>query len=152
MKAEYNEYITTTLAVIKKLSATMVAENKKYNAAIEVVKAEYIKSSADASEALKKAEKEFIKHLKKNKLDIFPEKTDRVTVAGGVLIRQIKEVVRKARHITVEFLKKEGKSNGIRIEENVNWEEIETWNDEQLSQIGTERKPKESFAYDITGE
>ncbi len=150
MNAENAKTITALMDDIKRLTADITTAEKAYNKRIAVIKDEYMASVAVDVKSLDTARKTLMKHVKKNKGDIFPAKTDRVTVTGGILIRQIKNAVRKAKHIKVDFLKKMGKTDAVRTEEFVDWDTIETWSDSQLAEINTDRKPKETFAYELT--
>ena len=127
-------------------------EEQVYQRRIENAKTDLLVSTETSVKGLESAKKSLVAHLKKHKADIFPGKTDRVTVTCGVLLRQVAKVVRKARHITVEFLRGEGLEGGIHIEESVDWKAIDTWPDDQLALIGTERREKESYAYELTEE
>ena len=143
-------FIAARLAEIKRHYTVMVDERKAYERKVEAARIEYSKNTTGECEALEKANKQLMSHLKKNKLDIFPGKTDRVEIAGGVVLRHMADIVRKARHITVLFLRGLGLEDGIHIEETVDWKKINDWVDDQLAIIGTERTPKESFAYELT--
>jgi phage host-nuclease inhibitor protein Gam len=150
MNGKNEQFIVTRLADLKRLSSALEAEERVYQERIGAIQKEHASRITEMRTDLEKAEKTLRSYLKKNKIDIFPGKTDRVSLSGGVILRQIGKVVSKARHITVEYLRGKGLETGIKVEEKVNWQEIETWSDDQLSQIETDRKPKETFAYELS--
>jgi hypothetical protein len=149
MKSENEQFIAALLAEIKRLSDILDIEEQKYQQRIENVKRDHLARTAMHRHALERVQEHLLTGLKQHKNDIFPGKTDRIAIAGGVILRQIALVVRKARHITVDFLRTNGKTEGIRIEEHVDWQKIDSWTDDQLALIGTERKKKETFAYEL---
>jgi len=150
MNQQNETYITSTLAEIRRLSSFLEAEETAYNARIETVREEYANRTAESRKALETAQKDLMSRLKKQKKDIFPGDIDRVGVTGGILLRHVAPVVRKARHITVDFLRNLNLRDAIHVEESVDWKEIGTWSDKQLCLLGTERSKKESFAYELT--
>jgi len=152
MNMQNERFIANKLSYIRRLSADLDTFEQEYLGRIEPIRKEFANNTTAIRVELDAAHEELLKYLKKNKSDIFPGKTDRVTITGGVLLRQIAKLVRKARHITVDFLRKKGRTDGIRIEEHVDWPKIETWPDDQLALIGTDRREKETFAYELTGE
>jgi len=148
---QQNEFLVNDwLAEIKRLSAILDAEKEAYQNQFRAALLEYGRRTVQAKVDLAAAENQLIGILKKNKADIFPGKTDKVTLSGGVILHQIGSAVRKARHITVAFLRGKGLLDGVKIEESVNWQTIDTWPADRLKQIGTERKPKESFSYELS--
>jgi hypothetical protein len=151
MTPKNEQFIISRLSEIKRLSAILETEEKAYTGRIEAVRLEFANRTADTHSALKIAEKELLACLKKNRLDVFPGSTGRVAVAGGVVLRHVAAMVRKARHITVDFLREKCLDEGIKVEESVNWQKIDTWSDDRLTVIRTERKDKETFAYEVEG-
>ena len=73
----------------------------------------------------------------------------RCTLAAGSLILTVRDVVRRARSVTVEALKGLGWLEGVRREESVDWQKVETWPDERLAALGTERKEKVEIGWEI---
>lgn len=150
MKPENEQFITARLAEIKLLTDAIAADEQAYHAKIEAVRLEFERRTAQTRTDLETAQSALLAGLKKNKADIFPGKTDKVTLSAGVVLHQIENKLRKARHITVQFLRAMGMCSGIKVEESVDWQTIDTWSADQLKRIGTERKPKESFSYELT--
>lgn len=118
------------------------------NEALEKVRAQFAPAVQAAREDLEAFEAELEKHCKKHQAEIFGER-DRVDLVPGSLLHSVAKVVRKAKKVTVEALKKLGWPDGILVTESVNWDVIQKWTDERLTAIGTERKTKESWGYEL---
>lgn len=76
---------------------------------------------------------------------------DRCDLPHGALLIQIEERVVRARGV-LEALKEMGASEAVKVVETVNWDVLETWPDERLIQAGTERKRRETFAWEAKRE
>lgn len=111
------------------------------NAALEELRALHAPGVQEAKEALAAAEKALEKHCKKHQGVIFGDR-DRVDLKHGALLHGVREV-------TVDALKALGFMDGIQVAESVNWDVIQGWTDERLAAIGTERKSKETWGYEL---
>lgn len=127
---------------------TLADRTAEANAALEELRALHAPGVQEAKEALAAAEKALEKHCKKHQGVIFGDR-DRVDLKHGALLHGVRKVVRKAREVTVDALKALGFMDGIQVAESVNWDVIQGWTDERLAAIGTERKSKETWGYEL---
>jgi phage host-nuclease inhibitor protein Gam len=96
-----------------------------------------------------KLDKELRKYARKHKLALF-EGGDRLDLLSGALLRQDEEHVKRARGVLDE-LQRLGLTEAIRTNPQVDWDVLEKWSDERLIEVGAERVPEETFAYELFG-
>lgn len=118
---------------------------------MEAVKKEFAPLMRQTKDSLDACERELKELARKHREAIFGDR-DRVDLAGGALLYGRTEVVRKARGVTVELLDQLQYQDGILVVRSVNWDAIAAWPDERLAAIGTERKPKETYGYELKQE
>jgi phage host-nuclease inhibitor protein Gam len=118
------------------------------NEALEKVRAQFAPAVQAAKADLEAFERELERHCQKHQGEIFGDR-DRVDLGPGALLHGVTRVVRKAKVVTVELLKRLGWTDGIQVTESVNWDKVAGWTDERLAAIGTERKRKETWGYEL---
>lgn len=143
------------LRVAVALTAQLEEEKGRFEAETRQIKERYTELVAPTVARLKATEKEIEALAKSHQVDLFGTPTTEEAAAGvrcglpsGSLILTVRQVVRKAKAVTVEALKSLGWLDGVRVEESVAWDRIEGWTDERLAVIGTERKPKPSVTWE----
>ena len=87
---------------------------------------------------------------RKNKKALFHD-GDKLDLAHGILIRELKKRVKHARCV-LENLKALGQKDAVRIAESVDWDRLEKWTDEDLERVGTQRVEEERFQYELKPE
>jgi hypothetical protein len=92
-------------------------------------------------------EKELIKLMKKHKTKLFDE-TDQVDLKMGILLHGEEDKVKIPRN-ALEKIKAQGWKEAVKTVESVDREVVQKWPDERLVVIGAERKPVETFSYEI---
>lgn len=88
--------------------------------------------------------------LMKAQRGVFFDGVDRCELPHGALVHAIEGKVKKVKGL-LENLEALGLVEGIKIIKEVDWEALEAWPDEKLIMAGTERKIRETFAYEIKG-
>ena len=107
------------------------------------------KARIDAGRAsLARMEKTLERLSRTHKRTLFVD-GDRCQLAHGSLVHAVGEAVRRARGVGVELLKELDYLDAVAVTERVDWDVIDTWPDEKLAAIGTERKVKETFSYEL---
>lgn len=145
---KHTEEINALLERISRHRARAAKIKEAVDRDIEALKEKYAGDLTSETSHAEAAEKELTTYLKKHKSEVFSS-GDRVDLRCGAVLRHVKESVRKAKGITVELLKKLGYGEGVRVEESVNWDAISQWNSDRLTAIGTERKEKEDYSYEL---
>lgn len=132
----------------KDLASTLA----KAESELEAVRLKYQADIQTCEKAVKQAEKALAAFTKKHEVQLFDGR-DRAEFKGvGALLMSSGWVVRRAKCVTIELLKKLGYRDGIRVEEKVDWDRINKWPDEKLVAIGTERNLKKEFGWELTGD
>lgn len=119
-----------------------------YAAEAEALKERHAGKLEPLKAQLKALEKDLEKLAKARREDLF-RGSDRVDLPAGSLLHVAQARVVRARAVTVEKLEELGFQDGVRIEKRVDWDSIEQWPLERLAAIGTERKIRESFPYEL---
>jgi phage host-nuclease inhibitor protein Gam len=120
---------------------------REANDAIEAAIAQYSEQQAAFAANLKGLEKMLIALMKKECKTFF-DGTDVLQLENGALIHETSD------HVTIPRdalgkCKKLGFSDVIKIAESLDREAVEKWTTEKLLLIGAERKPVETFSYDL---
>lgn len=91
--------------------------------------------------------------MKEHRADFFAitgMKSCSLDLPHGALLYAKEDYVVKPRKVDVlANLKAQGLQEGIRVVESVDWDVLATWPDDKLALAGTERKTKETFAYEV---
>lgn len=90
-----------------------------------------------------------IKELAKaHKEEFFTGESARLDLKHGALLYELRRRVKRARGV-LERLEAEGYLEAIKIAKSVDWERLETWPEERLWLVGTERVAREYFGYEV---
>lgn len=143
--------VNELLADIRRAKGEHDKVARDWDAAIKELERQYSDRAKQAKDRVKALEKELEKHAKKHRDELFADGADRAVLANGVLIWSVSERVKRAKAVTVDRLKELGFTDGIRVEEKVHWDTLETWTDERLIAAGTERVRKEAVEYELYG-
>jgi hypothetical protein len=122
----------------------------EYNADVERIKAEYDETLKIVQKNLKADEKMLVALMKKERGTFF-DGTDVLQLTNGALIHEVGDHVKIPKG-ALEKCKELKFLNVIKTVESLNREAIEKWTTEKLLLIGAERKPVESFSYDLKKE
>lgn len=140
--------INARLEEIRKWQEGLTAVKAEAESEIKKVKDAYAERIQKLKTTLNDLDKDVKKLMKGNKKTVF-QGADTRELPNGILHYSISYKVRKAKDITPDKLKDLGYQDGIKIEESVDWDTIEKWPDEKLVAIGTERKEKEEYSYEL---
>lgn len=116
---------------------------------IEELKQTFRNQLAPLQNRLKELDTAIVKLEKAHKADMFSGESCRVDLPHGALLFEVSRKVKKARGLTWEKLELAGYPDGVRIEKSVDWDRLETWPEEKLIAVGTERVRKEVFSYEV---
>lgn len=139
------------LADIRERQAVLQKVDAAANKELTAVRDRYTPLIRETKESLEACERELTGLAKRHREAIFGDR-DRVDLDSGALLYGRTEVVRRARAVTVELLDQLQYQDGVLVVRSVNWDVIETWKDERLAAIGTERRPRENFDYELKQE
>lgn len=117
---------------------------------LEIVRKKFAPTIEQLETEIKTLDGEALAFAKLHAAVLFGDR-DRVDLKNGAYLHATTKPVKRVRTM-LETLKEQGKDEAIQIIEKVNWDVVETWTDEQLVEVGTERVPKESFAYELLTE
>lgn len=120
---------------------------REAQAEIERVKAAYSPRLSQLDERIKSLDESIKKLLKSNKSKLF-KGSDMLELNHGSVFYRVRIVVHRARGV-LDRLRELGLKEAIKVVEHVRWDVIEGWDDEKLELIGTRRKKKESFEYEL---
>jgi phage host-nuclease inhibitor protein Gam len=146
---DYHECADGLLAQIADRARVLGGWESELAEKIETLRAEYAAHIAPLSEGLKELEKSLISLMKKNTNEFFTDEVDRLDLDHGALLHKVLKRVVKSKKVTTDALEKLGYDEAVKIVKSVNWDEIEKWSDVRLAEVGTERKQKETFEYEI---
>ncbi len=145
------------LRVAAALAAVLDDEKGRYESETRQVKERFTERVAPTVARLKETEKEIEALALAHQVDLFGTPSQEEAAGGvrcplpsGSLILTVRQVVRKAKAVTVDALKSLGWIDGVRVEESVAWDKIEAWPDERLAVIGTERRDKVTVNWEAT--
>jgi hypothetical protein len=117
--------------------------------AIEAVRMKYQPGIQVLEEHLADLEKDLQAHLRQHRAILF-DSQDRVPMPHRLLIHTIETVIHKASGV-LATLKDRGHRDTIKVLESVDWDAPGKWSEEQLTEVGTKRKPLETFGYEVKG-
>ncbi len=138
------------LAEIAKLKEEYNKINQAAQKELEQVKSKYQDSLGSLEEQIKAADESIRQYLKKHKVEIFGDFSDMAEVEHGSVFYRSKLVVHRARGV-LKKLEEMDLKEAIKITKSVKWDIVEKWPDEKLEMIGTKRKKREDFEYEING-
>ena len=122
----------------------------EYNKEVEQIKAKYEERLEPSRICLAADEKALIALMKKERGTFF-DGTDVLQLENGALIHEVGDHVKIPRDALAKC-EELNFNDVIKIAKFLDREAIEKWKDEKLFLIGAERKPVESFSYDLKKE
>jgi hypothetical protein len=138
------------LANIREQRETIDKITKEANAAMQAVTDRFDKKYLLLKDDVKALEKELIALMKKE-CKVFFDGTDVLQLENGALIHEVGDKVTIPRDALSKC--EELKFNDvIKIAKSLDRDAIEKWTTEKLLLIGAERKPVETFSYDLKKE
>jgi len=137
------------LADLSALSGEIARIEAAIAAEVAKVTKPYESRLSGCHDKFRATEIELRKVLKQNKAFVF-DKRDRIDLDHGAVLRQVSRRVKRVRGM-LENLKARGLTDAIRVVESVKWDELEKWPEATLQGLGTERKEKESYGYELKG-
>jgi phage host-nuclease inhibitor protein Gam len=135
------------LSLLKDEQGKIDKLNAEYSEKVSALGAPYKVAIRQKSEDLGIIEKRLKKLMKANRDEFFAE-SDRVDLKCGALLFAILERVKRTKDV-LRRLEETGADEAIIVTRSVNWDLLEDWTDERLIEIGTERKRKEEYSYEI---
>ncbi len=136
--------------LLAEISALRVQEHEISAACemeIEKIQVQYKDKLKLITDQIQAADRKLNSDMKKHKEDLFGDR-DRVDLPHGAILYSVQEYVKKARG-TLDALKQNGLSDGIKIIEKVRWETLDKWDAAKLALAGTSRVKKDCFSYEI---
>ena len=129
---------------------TFWIERKQAEAEAEMaaVRARYEGDLALLKAALDRKEKELAKLMRAEKKVLF-DGIDKVKLAHGILL-YARELKVKIPRDALERIEEQGWVEAVNVVKTVNRAVVEQWPEERLVVIGAQRKPKESFSYELS--
>jgi hypothetical protein len=114
---------------------------------METVRAKYTDTVARLENRIKGNKKALVAHMKANKREFFGQ-GDRLKLPAGVLcyMRQLQVSIPRD---ALEKAEQLGLTDAIKIAKSLDRAVVEKWPVERLVLIGAERKPKETFSYEL---
>ncbi|MDY0187815.1 MAG: host-nuclease inhibitor Gam family protein [Syntrophus sp. (in: bacteria)] len=142
------------LAEIAQVTRDLEGMKAEAEARLEKLRNECQERMAPIAARLDELDKNLKKFAKKRSKAIFGEREAgyigslRVDLPHGALIFSAEMRVKKARKV-LDAMKELGIKDGIKVVETVDWDALEKWSDERLITVGTERKRKEEYVYEV---
>ena len=148
-KKGIDELITANnmLGGIKALSIKHDALVEKHSKRAQEIEAEFIKECAPLKDQLVELGKQLKAYSKKEKEVLFGGRVS-IVLGNGSLFHLIQKPVVQARGV-LKKLEELKKDHLIKISKNVDWDRVGKLSDDDLKEIGTRRKRKESFDYEV---
>ncbi len=144
--AQADQLLAELATATWQLSATTALAERELN----FVREKHSTGIRKAKARLEDLEKQVTALARKHRGAFF-DGQDRVELPHGALFHTMRQVVRKAKAVTVAKLEELGFLDGVRTEKKVDWDALNKWPDERLIVVGTERKDKEEFGYELKG-
>jgi len=138
------------LAEIAELSESLALNEEIMNEALDAVRQRYAPTIQEYSCIIKEKEKTLVKLMKEDRAAIF-EGEDTVELVHGLLLHG-EDLKVKIPRDAVAALERLEWEDGLKRSVSINREVIEKWPEERLFAIGAERKLKETFDYELTGQ
>jgi phage host-nuclease inhibitor protein Gam len=142
------ESVDQLLGQIARAQLELTRINYDWDAAIQELERQYGEKAKEVKQRLAQLEKQLNKEAKAAKGELFRSENDRLELTNGALIYSVSQRVKRAKAVTPERLEELGYTDGVRIEKRVKWEALESWPEEKLIAVGTERVRKENIDYE----
>jgi phage host-nuclease inhibitor protein Gam len=141
--AAADAYLESLTDEAQKLAGLMRDYQARSDEVVAAYKDAIRKKKADI-EAIEKKLKKFLKAHR----EIFFENTDRVDLKFGAVILFVQSRVKRAKEVLARLEEIEA-NEAIIVTKAVDWDVLETWTDERLIEVGTERRKDEKFEYEL---
>ena len=135
------------LASVARTEKELKALEEAAEAEIQAVHKRYGWRINQLKDIQKANEKTLVDLIRKNKKTVFDD-TDQVDLVNGILLYGKEDKVSVPRD-ALEKIKAQGWDEAIKKTESVDRAVVEKWPIERLAVIGADRKPKETFSYEI---
>jgi phage host-nuclease inhibitor protein Gam len=139
------------LAEIGGLQFKLKVIDGKASEKIGKIKEQAAKDGEESRNRIQELDSALALYAEYNKTDLFKEKKT-VTLSYGNIGFRLSTKVSISTKTTLELLKKLFGSKGIRIKEEVDKEELKTWDDSQLAQVDAAKVEKDTFFYEVNEE
>jgi len=116
-------------------------------AEIAKIRGKYVAEIKDLESIIQALDKKIKTLCKYEREELFAE-TQRVELQHGALLYHAEWKIKRARGV-LDKLEELGMTEAIKVSKSVRWDVLEKWTDEKLFLVGTERKLKESFSYEL---
>jgi phage host-nuclease inhibitor protein Gam len=146
MKPEH-EIPNKALRQLALLGEDLKKKMVSYGEAIEAVKERHEAGMNKLQAQINTIEKGLKAYMKKHSAGIF-EGDDRVELENGSLLFKVEYRVKQARGV-LKKLEELGIDEAVEVSKKVKWNELEKWPVEKLVMVGTEKKRKEIFDYEL---
>lgn len=127
--------------------ADLDAANRHLAQEVEVLRARW-QAKIEPLEAAKAGLEKQVRELAKVYRDDIFASADRLDLPHGALLYELQRRVKRARGV-LERLEAEGFLEAVKVAKSVDWDQLETWPEERLIYVGTERVTKEVYAYEV---
>ena len=133
---------------IGELEAKLTVARNVYLAEIELMSARLKDRIGPIKLNQEKLKKTLEKLMKTSRFVLF-DGTDRVDLDNGALLFAIEDRVRRAKDMLARLEETGAEDSAFIVTRAVNWDYLETWTDERLLEVGTERKREEKFSWEL---
>lgn len=143
------------LATISELNRKLTSIESRMNDRIDKAKAGAAAEAAPLKLQVAEIEAGLQAYATANKSSLFKDKRSRQLDYGTIGFRKSKQIKPKPKHtwkMVLGLLKQMKFDSAVRIKEEVNKEELETWPDKRLDLVGARRVPKDQFWYETDEE
>jgi hypothetical protein len=137
------------LCSIREEQGKIAELNGQYAEQVNEVAARYKVAIKQKLADLGQLEKRLKKLMKANREGFFAD-ADRIDLGNGALLLALEKRVKRAKE-TLKRLEEIGAVEAIIVTKSVDWDVLETWTDERLIEVGTERKRTDKYSYEIFG-
>lgn len=143
------EEANLALSEIGRLQLKLEAIDGKASEKIGKIKEDAAKAGEDARNRIQELDSALALFAEYNKTDLFREKKTVNLSYGNIGFRLSTKV--SVKKTTLELLKKLF-PQGLRIKEEIDKDELKTWEDSQLSQVDAAKVEKDTFFYEVNRE
>lgn len=144
------EGANTALAEIGRLEMKLEVIDGKASERIGKIKEKAAEDGEAARNRIKELDSALALYAEYNKLELFRDKKTLALSYGYIGFRLSTKVITKK--TTLELLKKLFPGKGIRIKEEIDKDELKSWEDSQLTQIDAAKVEQDTFFYEVNRE
>ncbi len=137
------------LSEIGKLQLKLEAVDGKASEKIGKIKEDAAKAGEEARNRIKELDSALALFAEYNKIDLFKEKKTISLSYGNIGFRLSTKV--SVKKTTLELIKKLF-PQGLRIKEEIDKDELKTWEDSQLAQVDAAKVEQDTFFYEVNRE